>query len=240
MDEEASSRVLRVTESGWILVGWADTAGEQHHYVYKDGKVTPLDIDGASISMLDMNRHGIVSGTISRPATADRAFRLDPFSRKLTLLDPLPTEPRSWGMGINNRNDVLGYSFVNGGLERIGVWSGTRFKTYFVEGTPDFPTISNALLLNERGEIVITATSKNSKFSDPNSYLVPRPGVRLRFADITDRLPFFWTQMDDINERGDIVGEGGPDFFTTDSIFLLERIDDDRRIADAENDAASE
>jgi hypothetical protein len=237
MPGEVTSWVQRVTDSGKVLVTWIDEAGQQHYYVYDDGKVTAVAVEGASIGMLDMNRHGIVSGTLSRPAGPDRAFRLNPFSGKLTVLEPLPTEPDAWGQGINHRGDVLGYSFINGGRERIGVWHGTRFTTYFVEGIPEFPTISNKLLWNERGEIVITETFPSG--GDPNSYLVPRRGVRLRLADITDRLPFFWTLIEDINERGDIVGSGGPDYFSVDGNFLLERIEKDHRSSD-EDDAVSE
>jgi hypothetical protein len=138
------------------------------------------------------------------------------------VLDPVAGNRDSWGQGINRRGDVLGYSW-GAGPERIGVWRGTAFETWFVEGTPAFPTISNRLLWNERGEIVITETLRSG--GDPNSYLVPRPGVRLRLADISDRLPFFWTVIEDINDRGDMVGQGGPDYFDTEGSFLLERID---------------
>jgi hypothetical protein len=51
MAGEISSVVLRVTDSGKVLVTWIDDA-MQHYYVYKDGKVTPLTIAGASIGFL--------------------------------------------------------------------------------------------------------------------------------------------------------------------------------------------
>jgi hypothetical protein len=239
MPGETTSWVRRVTDSGKALVSWSGEAGVPHYYLYQDGKVTPITVDGdASISMLEVNNAGLVSGTLSRLFRPSRAFRLNPFSGKLTVLDPLPTEPQSWGLGINNRGDVLGYSFVGSGRERIGVWRGTRFTTYFVEGTPEFPTISDRLLWNERGEIVITETSESG--GDPNSYLVPRPGVRLRLADITDRLPFFWTLIADINNRGDIVGAGGPSYFETAGTFLLERIDSERLAPDVAHDTVRE
>jgi len=69
---------------------------------------------------------------------------------------------------------VLGYSFVPFGLERIGVWNRyANFQTVFVEGTPAFPTVSNKLLWNKKGLIVIT----NTHSRDLNSYIVPRPNV---------------------------------------------------------------
>ena len=54
-------------------------------------------------------------------------------------------EPHAWGLGINYRGDVLGYSFVSFSTERIGFWRGTTFHTRFVEGTAEFPTVSNFL-----------------------------------------------------------------------------------------------
>lgn len=224
MQGEVTSQVLRVTDSGLALVAWQDESFAQHYYLYDHGKVTPVTAGDAAIGVADVNRHGIVAGTIGA-GSHQRAFRLNPYSHRLTLLEPQPTEPAAWGLGINDRGDVLGYSFVYGGRERIGVWRGTRFITWFVEGTPQFPTISNNLLWNERGEIVITRTSSGG--GDPNSYLVPRPGVRLKLADISDQLPFVWTGIADINERGDMVGEGGPDFFDVEGTFLLEHIDVD-------------
>lgn len=226
MPGETSSWVRRVSDSGKALVAWLDETGMPHYYLYKAGKVIPVTVDGAEISMLDMNSHGLISGTLTRASEPDRAFRLNPFSGKLDVLDPLPTETNSWGQGINKRGNVLGYSFISGGRERIGVWRGARFVTWFVQGTPEFPTISNRLLWNERGEIVITQTSPSG--GDPNSYLVPRRGVRLSLAAITDRLPFVWTLIEDINKRGDIVGGGGPDYFNIEGTFLLERIDSRR------------
>jgi hypothetical protein len=53
-------------------------------------------------------------------------------------------------------------------------------------------------------------------------------------------LPFFWTLIDDINNRGDIVGSGGPDYFNIEGTFLLERIDSKRLAPDVANDTASE
>jgi hypothetical protein len=107
---------------------------------------------------------------------------------------------------------------VSGGRERIGVWRGGTFQPYFVEGTPEFPTISNRLLWNRRGLIVITATN------DGNSYLVPRPGVRLRLADLVDGPLPPVTQIVDLNDRGDLVGFGGARPGVVDSQFLLERV----------------
>lgn len=173
---------------------------------------------------LDVNNGGVVSGTTIVPGdNVYRALRVKPPGTP-TLLDPLPSEPDAWGLAINSRGDVLGYSFVSGSTERIGFWRGTTFHTRFVEGTDEFPTVSNSLLWNERGLIVITDTT------DGGSYLVPAKNVRLNLADLTDRpLPPF-TRIVGVNERGDLVGFGGPQRYQTEESFLLVR-DDAARVA---------
>ena len=46
--------------------------------------------------------------------------------------------------------------------------------------------------------------------TDLNSYLVPRPGVRLKLADLTKGPLPAWTEIIDINNSGDLIGVGGP------------------------------
>jgi hypothetical protein len=212
--DEFSSEVRLLTNSGIASVELVDSNFEQSYYLTRNGHVTPLDF-----RPIDINDRGIISGTFFR-SDGNRAFRYDPFSDRLTELDPLPTEPASEAQAINNRGDVLGYSFDFGVVERIGVWRGTKFHTYFVEGTPEVPTVSFSLLWNERGLIVITDTDR----ADLNSYLVPRPGVRLNLADLTDRPLPPWTLILDINNRGDLIGWGGERFFEISSVFLLRRV----------------
>src|SRR5262249_6320739 len=216
---EFTSFVIRLTDSGLALVVSFDEAFQATLALYKDGRLTPQPnadvlIDGF---FLDINNQGVISGTTFIPGVGYRAFRFDTRTGGTTLLDPLSTEPHAWGLGINNRGDVLGYSFIFGGVERIGVWDRKgNFQTYFVEGIPQFPTISNRLLFNDNNLIVITLADFGT------SYLVPKPGVRLNLADLAENLPpepgaLFYVA--DLNNHGDMIGfrfDGRP--------FLLERI----------------
>jgi hypothetical protein len=220
LSDEVSSAVLLLTDSGIAFVESVGSDSDVSHYLTRRRQVTTLDFGSDPASQFDINDRGIVSGTSDRP-DSDRAFRYNPFSGRFTLLEPLPTEPDSWGQAINNRGHVLGYSFVPGGLERIGVWRGTKFHTYFVEGTPEVPTVSNSLLWNERGLIVITDVRRPD--NDLSSYLVPWPGVRLNLADLTDGPLPPWTLIVDINNRGDLIGVGGDSRFDISSVFLLRR-----------------
>jgi hypothetical protein len=216
------------------LVFSIDASGKAHYLIFRHGKVTEIAFDGiVTPSYVQINDRGIVAGTGGSLFEDARAFRLDTRTGRIMKLDPLPTEPLSWGLGINRRGDVLGYSFVSGATERIGVWDRKgRFQTYFVEGTPEFPTISNWLLFNDRNEIVITQAGGTS-------YLVPRPGTRLDLADLTRNLPaisFPLYSVNAINDRASIVGFG-----YTGNQFLLRRIghdcsDRDPKVNDNDDD----
>jgi hypothetical protein len=217
---EYTSHVLRLTDSGIALVESFNTEFVPSYYLYdKHGRITPLDFGADPVGFLDVNDHGVVGGTSFPGPNGARAFRFDPSVGRKEVLNPTPTEPESYGQGINKRGDVLGYSFVAGGLERIGAWRNQTFHTSFVEGTPEFPTVSNRLLWNEQGLIVITRS-----FRDPNSYIVPEPNLRLNLADLADTLPI-WTEILDLNGPGDLIGWGGSSRSNIDDVFLLERVD---------------
>lgn len=219
LPDEFLSQVTLLTDSGIAFVESVDLSGNLTPYLTRRGHVTPLNFGPDPVRDVDINDRGIVSGTSLRLGS-NRAFRYDPFSGTFTLLEPLPTEPESWGQAINNRGHVLGYSFELNGSERIGVWRGTEFHTYFVQGTQEVPTRSNRLLWNERGLIVVTDTDP----ADLNSYLVPRPGVRLNLADLTEGPLPPWTLIRAINNRGDLLGEGGDEQGVATSNFLLRRV----------------
>jgi hypothetical protein len=179
---------------------------------------------------LHINNEGTISGTAytSENFQNIRGFLFDTRTGKTTLLNPLPTEPDSLTWDINNSGKVLGYSFIGGSTERIGLWSKKgEFKTYFVEGTPEFPTISNRLVFNDNNLIVITDVSRPTSELG-NSYLVPKPGVRLNLADLVENLPSGQklSNISGINNKGDIIGINVQNFAIQDT-FLLERIDDD-------------
>jgi hypothetical protein len=225
---EFTSNVIRLTDSGIALIEWyPEDFSSVNRYLLWRKHVIPLDFGPERGGPSDVNNFGIMSGTLFRTDDA-RAFR-GFLSGAKTLLEPLSTETFSYGLAINNRGDVLGYSFRPCGLERIGVWRGTRFYTYFVQGTPDFPIVSNALVWNERGLIVVSAAQscRNAVSTDFNSYLVPRPGVRLSLAALTDGPLPVATQIRGINERGDMVGYGGSRPFFLETSFLLQRVGGD-------------
>jgi hypothetical protein len=146
----------------------------------------------------DVNDHGVVAGILSTEA-GERAYRFDSRTQTTTILEPVAGDPHSWGLGINRQGDVLGYSFTFDGVERIGNWNREEeFETHFVEGTPEFPTISNELIWNEGGVIVVSLTT------DENTYVIPTPGVRLNLQDhVGDAVVPSTLLALDINDRAD-------------------------------------
>jgi hypothetical protein len=214
---EVTSEVFLLADTGEAVVR-SSGASQLTFALYKNGKVTPMDF-GPSVRLVlfpDLNNNGIISGTTIVPGTGFRGFRFDTRTGETTLLNPLPTEPYSWALGINDSGDVLGYSFIFNATERIGVWNAKgEFQTYFVEGTPEFPTVSNFLTFNNNNLIAISETTDNT------SYLVPKPGVRLNLADLVTNLPpgpGALYSIRRVNAHGDLIGFGFND------TFLLERV----------------
>lgn len=217
---EVDSFAYRVTNTGITLVGSTAPTGALSFYLLRRGQVSPLDLSAFLFGgVSDVNDNGQIAGTGYVNPVGYRAFRLQTPAGPPTVLDPQPTEPYSFAQAINHGGKVLGYSFQFSSTERIGVWKGRAFTTYFLEGTPEFPTVSDRLLWNERGLIVITAG-----VNDLNSYLVPRIGVRLKLADLADRLPP-WTSIRSVNDHGDLVGVGGQVQYQPEESFLLRRVD---------------
>jgi hypothetical protein len=222
---QLASDVLRLTDSGIALVEaivqLAPDEFQYKVYLYRNGRATALDFAGNAAFLLDVNNVGVISGTTFLPDIGRyRAFRLFPGSA-MTLLDPLSTEPHAWSQEINSSGDVLGWSFIFGGRERVGIWRDRTFHTFFTEGTQEFPTVSNALHWNDQGLIVITSAGAFS-------YIVPEVGVRLNLADITNDELVPLRFIYDVNNRGDMVGIGfrfTPDFLADN--FLLQRVGPD-------------
>jgi hypothetical protein len=223
---EVTSFVTSLNDFGSAVVVSLDASFQPTHLLFKGGQSTPLDF-GPTVTnpfSVRINNSGIIAGTqgdsLCEGATG---FRFDTRRGETALLHPLPTEPAAWALGINNQGHVLGYSFVCGGIERIGIWGpNEKFNTYFVEGTPEFPTISNHLVFNNNNLIVITlVVSPDSERG--KSYLVPQRGVRVNLADLVENLPdgADLIYIRDLNDRGSMIGFGSL------GAFLLERFDED-------------
>ncbi|MEQ1561052.1 MAG: hypothetical protein ABL933_19240 [Methyloglobulus sp.] len=219
---DTNSQVVDLNDDGTALVVSWDADNNDTSSLYKKGKSTLLNFGlkptGADVSVFGINNEGTIIGVANSVG-----FRHDPSTGKTIMLNPLPTEQHSWVVDINNKGNVAGYSYNNPNeKKRIGLWDKKGiFHTYFIEGTPGFPTNSENLLFNDKNLIVITDASSNC-------YLVPKPGVGLNLADLVVNTPFLnWkpAYIKDINNEGDMIGYGS-DF----SWFLLKRIDAKTRV----------
>jgi hypothetical protein len=204
---QVGSFVEGLSDSGIAIVsGYDETFTVTSHALYQRGRLTPLDVP--DYRHIFVNDRGTVAGTAINdnpddPDSVNTAFRLRSRTPVLETLSPVVPDPNSWAQGIDARGNVLGYSFVFDGLERIGVWKRDgSFETYLEQGTPELPTISNRLLWSESGLIVITQSDAD--------YLVPERGVRLKVDDLVDEdspyRTFGATFIVDVNERGDLLG----------------------------------
>lgn len=219
---EIHSEVLVLNDRGTAVVVSQGENDRRSAFLYSNGQLAPLDFGPQirSVGLISINNEDVISGTTFVDGLGGRGFRLDTRTGVTTLLEPQGTETHSWALDINNRGDILGYSFIAGATERIGVWDPLgRFHVYFVEGTPEFPTISNRLHFNDNNQIVITHVS-NPPDERSNSYLVTKPGQRLNLAEqVTDRPAeeeLWWVQG--INNYGDVFG-----LTSAYSSFLLKR-----------------
>jgi hypothetical protein len=223
---ESSSFTVALNDSGTALIGSYDEDFNLSYLLYKNGQSTVLDLcpifaNGfcflGDLDITGMNNQNIISGRVALD-NGRRGFRFDPKTGEAILLEPVETDFATWGLDINNRGDILGYSFNGSSIERIGVWNRKgKFKPYFVEGTsiPEFPTVSNRLVFNDNNLIVISDVRRPDS-EVGNCYLVPKPGVRLNLADLVENLPpgRKLNNIIDINNHGDMIGFD----------FLLQRI----------------
>lgn len=195
---ELTACVSRLADDRVAAINSFDENFAQTTYIFDKGAIVPFTLQA---TIEDLNDHGQVTGFVFTPP--NRAYRFDAATGATTILQPIAGDPDSWGMAINKHGQVLGYSFVAGATERIGRWNQAgQFQVSFVEGTPEFPTVSNRLAWNEDGLIVISQS-----FNDPNTYLVPAPGVRLNLADLTGGGEVPPTLIvPSVNKGGDILG----------------------------------
>ena len=202
---EVTSCISQMSDGETALVQSFDADSVQTDYVYRNGHVYPITLEGADIR--DINDKGTLAGIITT-GDGDRAFRYESRTQTLTLLEPIGGDPNSWGMGLDQQGEVLGYSFFFSEQERIGKWNKKdRFETFFVEGTPEVPPVSNQLIWNDKEFVVV------SDADDSNTYVIPRPGVRLNLADLVEGgvvPPRLFAYS--INENADFLAQSVVDF----------------------------
>jgi hypothetical protein len=234
---EVFSNVAALNDHDAAFVFSFDASFNQSVLLYNKGHVAPIDFGSSLTNPNPCFTFNGISRCINDRETIEglegaglfsgaRGFRLDPRNGEATILKPYPgdpTETLAWGQAINQRGDVLGYSFTLGVTpyhERIGVWERNGlFDTYFVESDVN----SSKLLFNDDNLIVITLQSAGAS-GTPSSYIVPRPGVRLNLADLVVNLPAGQDLrvITDLNNRGDMIGST-----STGANFLLQRLEDD-------------
>ncbi len=226
---ETFASVDALTDHDTALVQSFNASGRTY-VLYSKGAATPIDFGPNLIGPRPcftfsgiskcMNDKELIEG-VEGPGIFNgaRGFRFDPRNGESAILNPYsgdPTETLAWGQAINERSDVLGYSYTLGVRpyhERIGVWrTNGVFDTYYVENIS-----TNRLLFNDDNLIIITLTPPPQ-----TSYIVPQPGVRLNLADLVVNLPAGQglSLIADLNNHGDMIGVS-----STGANFLLHRLE---------------
>jgi hypothetical protein len=234
---EVTAGVIALNDHGVAVVISFDASFNASLLLYSEGKVSPIHFGPSLINPNFCFTFGGISRCINNREVIEgiegpgifngaRGFRLESRVSEAATLQPYPgdpTETLAWGQAINQRGDVLGYSFTLGATpyhERIGVWERNGvFDTYFIESDVN----SFKLLFNDENLIVITLQNYGG-LPPHNSYIVPRPGVRLNLADLVVNLPAGeeLRLIADLNNHGDMVGST-----STGANFLLQRLEDD-------------
>jgi uncharacterized membrane protein len=105
--------VATAINSSGTAFGFASVLGQGPVFtVYQNGGVSALNLPSGSVFYLPpsntaINDAGQVAGTVSQ-AAGYRGFVANPTSGSFTLLNPLPGDPESWGLGINGQVQALG------------------------------------------------------------------------------------------------------------------------------------
>lgn len=224
----ASSDVVGLTDDGRALVRNLSSDFSREFLTMWDGRQhRPVDF-GPEVpyaAYVAMNSRGQISGTTVRDGHYV-GFRHDTRSGQTQILAPLPSEPEAFALGINTHGEVVGYSFVWGGIERVGTWDARGlFRERIVQGVPDRPTLSNWLAIGDTGLIAISRIS-NPPAERGRAYLLSRSGLRTDLATTTSGWPAALEagRITDIDDLGNLLGFGiDPNSPTYGVDFLVER-----------------
>jgi hypothetical protein len=225
---EVSAQVNAVNLVGLSLVQSTDASFVSTYAYYLAGAETVIDF-GVPNPVFGgyMNDLGFVAVTEEESITDHfpHGVRYNPLTKTSTLLPPFagdPTDVLVLVQGINDRKEVLGYSYTNTFdatyHERVGLWNASGvFQPYY------FETINTDMLVfNNLDQIVIT----NSVFAGPGvgtSYLVPQPGTRLDLDTLVVNLPagFSLDNVAAIDDQGNITGIAADAAYVNMAPFLL-------------------
>jgi probable HAF family extracellular repeat protein len=205
----AENVAYSINDHGEIVGSSGVAGGSSHAFLFRQGQLFDLSpLNSGTIQTVgptDLNNHGeIVSGMVVSgvylPAVFDTQFET------ITTLGSLGGVT-SFGlsgvaMGINNRNEAVGFSYLSGGINRHAF----LYKNGVMSDLGSFGGFSLATDINDAGEIV--GFSSNLFNGIAHAFLYSN-GV------MTDINPFGGTTFGSsesaaraINKRGGVVGEG--------------------------------
>lgn len=205
---EINTSVISINDYGTALIRSEDPSGDNRatYRLYRNGKTffSYQIPTGSDVPSWRVNNSGVVNGNIGHDKV--NSFRAIRFRRPYgepQELDPLPTDTVTLSMDLDKYGNILGRSedITNQTKPKhYGIWDRNgKFKTYYENA------LNYEAEFNDNKLIVLTRNYN----TDFNSYLVPRPGVRLNVADLVDNPSAEVADLADvvdINNRGDMIG----------------------------------
>ena len=182
---------------------YIDTEGNDHGFLWRDGKVTILDAPGwVDTALTGINDLGVVSGVYSDGQELSYAFLYRISDGTWTQLPTLPGTPVQGNTVLNNEGIVAGQASEGDWVDSydaVGwIWDGKSYSFFTVPGASESGVGTIPLGINNRGQVTGFYADDSGTW---HGFLRDHKSIStfdVPGADLTK--PF------GINDEGDIVG----------------------------------
>lgn len=188
------SEALSVNDRGQVSGMATIPSGEQHAFLWENGKMTDLGEAGSTSLGWAINGRGDVAGSVAKGEDASVAFLSH--GGRTTLLGTLPDRVAAEAHGINDRGEVVGTSWNPNSWREAFLYGGGKMRGL---GTLPGGSSSGALGINARGQVTGFASTSSGAM---HAFLYSKG----RMTDLGTMGAF--AQGRGINSAGDVVGDG--------------------------------